>query len=353
MAEPTTWSEVFDRIQQEGKDCGVAYTTFLKYLDWTREAFVRAKENYPLLLRDKTHPDFSRYSLQKLNLQRQAKQMLPPPTAQQFWNAAYAFGRPIDGQAGYNNELYSLLTSGRIGTIPLGKLSGQRKLRLVPALGALPVTEQPRDITTFNYAETHSGAVMYPGGHPSEETLNKWISSAADDKLRRFASLGWVIQEDGSGPYTKTGHVLVMDMATDRDRHPWFILAFNWPSEDEQFDGSFIVHAPERVFHNDKYTDGVFPGDSNRTTIGKISPFGKSENGTGPLLKRFSEDFEFTLLRDDAPRQGEDVEWGPDLVYVMDWYWDPDMEEEVCYKDGSEYLRYKPETDKYKYLMMH
>jgi hypothetical protein len=46
------------------------------------------------------------------------------------------------------------------------------------------------------------------------------VDASEDTKLRRFASLGWVIHVRPNGSWSKTGHALVMDMDKGRDRHP-------------------------------------------------------------------------------------------------------------------------------------
>ena len=349
MAEPRTWQEVFDEIQRKSRESGVVYGDPDVYENFIDAEMDMAKVKYPFM-HDKSVAEYGVYVVEKRTLAKRRAQMAPPPTAQQFWNAAYAFSRSGPGPTDDGDQLYKLLSSDKLGAIPLGKLWGQTTLKLIPAIGALPTSPLPPGVVKYDFSATDSGAIMYADGHPSEEAYGEWISSAADDKLRRITSLGWVIRVEGNGSWARTGHVLVMDMARDRDRHPWFVLASEWPSEEEQADGGFVIRAPEKEFRDDKLVHGVFPGDKNRTPICKIQPWGKSKDGTGPVLKRFGEDFEFAPVRLGGHRRGKASMWGPELAHVMDWYWDDDEEEEVCYHpSGVEYMRYKPEIAKYRY----
>jgi len=50
-------------------------------------------------------------------------------------------GVPIRGQA---TASYTLLTSGRLEQITLGKIYGEETLKLIPAVGALPATDTPK-----------------------------------------------------------------------------------------------------------------------------------------------------------------------------------------------------------------
>lgn len=67
--------------------------------------------------------------------------------------------------------------------------------------------------------------------------------------------------ENPQGEWDRTGHVLVIDM-DDRDvrhRHPWLILASEWPTDGEETgEGDFMVHAEEEVMRGDNTQEGVF-----------------------------------------------------------------------------------------------
>ena len=94
--------------------------------------------------------------------------------------------------------------------------------------------------------------MSYADGYPAEklaayrnretadmsEGIVPTIGDDEDETLRRFASLGYVIQESKyvEGAWVKTGHVLVIDMGLKRarKRHPWFVLASEWPTDGEE-----------------------------------------------------------------------------------------------------------------------
>jgi len=352
MATPSSYQEVFDQIDKECRDSGAAYTTDLDGLtDFIAKAMNQARAQYSFM-HNKTDGDYSRYILGKQAIA--AGRWTLPPTPKQFWDAAYSFGRSSQIRTGKHSQLYKFLTDYNIDAMPLGKLWGETTLKLLPCLGALPVTDLSDKITNLGYAPTNCGAIYYPDGHPSEDVSHTDLSSSDDDKLRRFASLGWVIKVGPNGSWSRTGHVLVMDMGSDRDRHPWFVLASHYPSEYEQYDGGYTYHVEEKVIRDDTTQDGVFPGDKNRTPVCKIIPWGKSKDAAGSVLNMFGEDFVFATKRMGGHiKAKKDTPWGPDLAHVTDRYWDPVKEEEVCYqRNGNEYLRYNPKTDKYRYPML-
>lgn len=238
-------------------------------------------------------------------------------------------------------------------------------------MDCLPSTEIPNFVSPFKFAITDSAAVIYPDGHPSAETLSIksadmlpsqstslqptvpfTIKDSEDDKLRRFATLGWV-QENTGGIWRKTGQVLVMDMGdkTFRDRQPWLILASQWPTDGEETsEGTFYYLAGDKVARDDPSVPGVFPGGSNRTPICMITPKNKSASSSKPVLKRFGENFEFETERRGGHRRYRPSAFGPALAKIRDWYWDPIREQEVCYADnGLEYMRYTRETKEYPF----
>lgn len=348
MATPSTYQEVFDQIEEECKASGAAYTGLDGLTNFIAEAMTKARAQYSFI-QNKTDGDYSRYILGRQAIA--SGRWILPPTPKQFWDAAYAFGRSSKIRTGKHSQLYNYLTDDLIDAMPLGKLWGKTTLKILPCLGALPVTDLSDEITKLGNAPTNCGAIYYPDGHPSEEVSYTDLSSSDDDKLRRLASLGWVIIVEPNGTWARTGHVLVMDMGSDRDRHPWFVLASTYPAEYEQYDGGYIYYVEERVIRDAEGRDGVFPGDKNRTPICKIVPWGKSKDAAGSVLNMFGEDFVFAIDRMGGHiKAKEHTPWGPDLAHVTDWYWDPEKEEEVCYaRNGVEYMRYNLKTEKYRY----
>lgn len=198
-----------------------------------------------------------------------------------------------------------------------------------------------------------------PDGHPSEDQVFRLpkqlspssrtakipasIHPAQDDKLRRFASLGWVIQEvprdnksNTQEEWRKTGFVLVIDMddRNIRHRHPWFVLAPEWPTDGyKAADGTFTHHTPQ---------------SSNRIPLGQIVPMEETDRKK-IVLKQFGEDFNFGLERHEGHRRSWPSNKGPDLAEVMDWYWDPVAEREVCFRKGMEYMRFNRTTMSYEF----
>lgn len=193
---------------------------------------------------------------------------------------------------------------------------------------------------------------------PSLKKIPASLHPANDDKLRRFASLGWVIKEDDSGnddniqkEWIKTGFVLVIDMDDRKYRHrqPWFVLAPEWPTDGyEAADGTFTHRAPRTVFLDDASTYGVLAGGHNRTPLGQVLPL-KNSGQNKPVIKQFGEGFNFEIKRTGGHRRGWPSNKGSDLAEVMDWYWDPVAEREVCFRKGLEYMRFNRTTRSYEF----
>ena len=189
----------------------------------------------------------------------------------------------------------------------------------------------------------------------SSQTMATLTSRAQrDDKLRRCAALGWIIMEESPGNWKRTGHVMVIDM-DDRDirqRQPWLILAPEWPTDgDEMPDGTFTHHAAEIVDRDDESVAGVFPGDKNRSTICCIRPQDPAMDMSGqPVLQCFGPGFKFNPVRLGGHRESRPSDHGPGLVRMLEWYWDPVTERQVCFnKDGVVYMTYDTRTKEYTY----
>ena len=249
--------------------------------------------------------------------------------------------------------MHDLLGSDRFENITLGKLRGQTRLDLIPAIGILPSSDIPDECTSFDFAYTDGGAISYPDGHPSEGDQMYSVKAPNDHKLRRFMTLGWVIEvrNNDSRDWERTGHVLVMDMDEGRNRHPWFVLASQWPDErDVPLNDDFTIYAEKHVKRNDPNVYGVFLEDRNRTPIARLR-YPASTAASGPMLLQFGPDFEFDVTRvGGETRRGLRTESGPELANIMHWYKDESKDEEVCYSpDGKEYMRYDRKTKQYSY----
>lgn len=355
MAEPRTVEDVFAKIRKTLFDSPIRKEGSRKRGEFVHKLFEHAQQTYPFMS-NVTILDYYRYSLRQNALQKQMIQG-PKPTPEQFWNAAYNFD-PLNTPAGTVSDLQRILSRRNLESVPLGKYGAMSdaRLELLPEIGALPTTDDVEGRISLRYAATDSGAISYPDGHPSEfEESRVRIKSTEDRKLRRFASLGWVIRVDGNS-WARTGHVLVMDMDVGRNRHPWFVLASEWPAEFEDADGGFTTYAEARVDRDDSSQPGVLPNGKNRTPVARIIPYHKTPDTLSiPVLKQFGPNFDFIAERfgGDRSYDGTKVQFGPDLAHVMEWYWDPVTEEEVCfYKNGKEYMRYDRRNKQYTYPNM-
>ena len=366
MAPLTTAEDVFELIDKKAVCTGIIKYGPSKFIPFVRSEMLQAQAQYPFM-KDVTPNDFFDYVVRRDERARAANlNAIPMYTAEDFWNAAYDFDPLSPTATPDGTQLAKIAMSGRLQCITLGKIYGHTTLKLIPALGTLPATETPNFRSPFDYAITDSGAIYYPDGHPLEDIFGADLSmdssqntgphdirATDDDTLRRFAALGWVAQERPWGGWEKTGHILVMDMddKSIRDRQPWMILASEWPTDgDETLEGTFSWHAKETVWRDDNTEAGVFLGDDNRTPICSIRPIGPSENIKGPILKQFGEAFQFEPICKAGHRSTKPSRYGPALAHVMDWYWDPDAKQEVCYtRGGLEYMRYDPQTKQYSF----
>ena len=352
MAQPRTAEEVFFRIADEESRKFGAEEIF-ESIAWVEEELGKAKELYDFM-REKTADEYYDYHVLRLQNQYLAKLAGPTPTPEEFWNAAYDVDPLGSNPTAHTSKLQEILRTGRMGPITLGKVYGQVTLKLLPAMGALPENPNPPYDSQLDFAGTDSGAISYPDGHPFEtvEELIEPASSPAspskvkkmvtiepshDDKLRRFMSLGFILQED-AGVWRKTGHVLVIDTDDKQLRHrqPWLVLASEWPTDGEKTqEGNLTYRAKETVLRPDKGAAGVLPGDQNRTPICEIRPMDESNNDI-PVLKQFGEGFKFKPVRHGGHRKARPSRYGPDLAKVMPWYWDPKNNQGVCFtKDGK------------------
>lgn len=90
----------------------------------------------------------------------------------------------------------------------------------------------------------------------------------------------------------------------------------------------------------------------NRTSVAKIVPYQQSDAISIPVLKQLGPNFDFSAEKHGGDRSYDStkLQFGPDLAHVMDWYWDPVTEEEVCYyKNGEEHMRYDRRSKQHTY----
>jgi len=269
MAQPQTVEDIFEGIFQAAKDTHFAYrpTQYGRFVEGELDILRRTHG----FMKDVMGRDYFNWRMRTLNQQKTLELAQPAPTAQQFWNAAYEFSLHSTS-AGTVTELEKILSSRRLGSVHLGKLSGMNEgeLKLIPGLAALPPTKE-EDPTDLHYAATDSGAMGYADESPAgADKQRPVVKSSEDTKLRRVVSLGWVIHVRPKGSWNKIGHALVMDMDEGRGRHPWFVLASHWPSEFEDADGNFTTYAEKKVLCGDFMQPGVLPGGRDRIAIAKL-----------------------------------------------------------------------------------
>jgi len=196
MSQQPTLEEFFDKIEQDMdryQDLDVR-----EHIRQVDAQIAAAQQHYPFL-RGKTSTDFFHHHVRKSARASQAANAGPPPTSEEFWQAAYDFDPLGPNASSEPSTLQKMLTTRRLGLIPLGKIYGSTMLKLLPRIGALPTSDTPDEDPALDFAATDSGTISHPDGHPvppshstPPSTPNPIPSTHArtDDKLRRFASLG-------------------------------------------------------------------------------------------------------------------------------------------------------------------
>ncbi|KAL8930416.1 MAG: hypothetical protein Q9208_000600 [Pyrenodesmia sp. 3 TL-2023] len=356
---PETAEEVFDAIQQYTYNTGVADGDYDEFNSWLDKTLDQARQIYPAM-KDKTVLDYLTHNYTRRYEKIKASMTGPAPTSGDYWNACYTYN-PAEPETPASSMMYKIRASGRLGPVTIGKVYGRTLLRLEAGLGSLPPQKLPFE-PRFGYAASRTEAIGYPDGHPSKlaavsessAATGPVIKSSDDHILRRCTSLGWVTMETSPGCWRNTGHILVMDMDdnANRNRHPWLVLASEWPTHSNDIqDDDWDTYAEEEVIRDDSSEYGVFPCDNNRTPICSIRPMAAgSEASDKPILQQFGEHFNFEPVRTKGVYPAVIGEDGPGLARVMDWYWDPEAGQEVCYyKDGQEYMRYDPKKGEYSY----
>ena len=267
-------------------------------------------------------------------------------TEQDFWNAAYDFDR-LNGDP---SQLFNIIRYGKLGLITIGRLDGRHTMKIRPGCGGLPLDDDAVLDAGLSPASNGAEAIKFPEAPafkgsrsltPTPESKGTIFKDANDNILRRYEILGRVVMWSDRKHWDLTGHVLVMDMGDreSRRRQPWLILASEWPTDhwNVQID-NFDTYAQDRVCN--------LPGHDREITIGRIEPLEESAGDDIPILRRLGEDFEFKLV----PPEAHNHMLYPPLVETMNWYWDPETRQEVCFtKDGREYMRYNPEKKEYTY----
>lgn len=300
----------------------------------------------------------------------------PLGTAQELWNAVCAWEPdPMNSPpaAAPIPRIHELLRRESFGRVPLGMLQLRDfacMCALEPTL-CLPPDEDaysPMIPTNPPLTKAHSvqnavRAIKYADSHPSEASIH--MASARDKKagantaprlatdddiLRRFMPLGYISMKI-RGEWVKTGHTLVIDASYGRKCHPWFVLAADFETYDEEYffkHGSYTVEVPKTVSLHDHDAIGVLPGNSNRTTIAKLEHCDDTRRRNEKFVSHFGENFKFQFKRMGQDASHVRLQRGPDRVHITDWWWDPKDEVEVCFTPiGRPYIRYNPKVRRY------
>ncbi|KAL8722991.1 MAG: hypothetical protein Q9225_000607 [Loekoesia sp. 1 TL-2023] len=308
----------------------------------TQAKFAEVKARYPFM-KNINYEDYVHFWFRDAMDDLDAElRSIPAYTATEVWHKLYH--DPLTNETETNAFCKFLNYSYFAKVIDIGKLDGKTPLRLAPGTGLIDEGEDLFD--DLDFADHGSSAVIYTEGHhPSSGTSSRQPSSKDDGILRRFWEVGYILMGTGT-EWVKTGHVMVIDVDKGRDRHPWIILAKEWETDED--DPQTIV-APDRVRRDDRYVQGVFPGNRNRTTIAKMVPIGEScGDSSTPLLLQMGADFSFRLQGPGNPAAGVE-EYGPDLAHAMTWFKRPSGEE-VCFdKQRRVCMTYDPRTRRYSY----
>ncbi|KAG6991316.1 hypothetical protein G7Y79_00053g087990 [Physcia stellaris] len=313
------------------------------------EEFLAIQRETPLMS-SVTISDFAGVIAEKIAVEEQRELELQTLTAEHLWKAVREWKpNPLSELPSADPKpIFKLIVSGDFGPVPLAT-----------GLGPPVDSYRPPGLKS----SSKDLAICYADGFPSEENPRASINpntpsdqeykfnARTDPVLRRFISLGYITMMTPHGGWAMTGHVLVLDADHGRNCHPWIVLAAKWDSDDEELQiggGETIITAPQTVALNDSYTPGVLPGDHNRTTIARLDPLHPVSDGRR-LVDHFGPDFKFKADRFGAePVSATRKPYGPSLVEIMVWYWDPVLKREVCYtKDGRRWYSYNKETRDY------
>ncbi|KAL8757630.1 MAG: hypothetical protein Q9184_004155 [Pyrenodesmia sp. 2 TL-2023] len=227
-------------------------------------------------------------------------------TAHELWQTL--LHNPFTNGAEFNDFCRFINSSRFPEIIELGKLNGRLRLRLIP--GTRILNEGDTCFSHLEYADHGGAAVKY-----TEELLTVGDSdqvSPQQGRLRRFQEVGYIFKHTGKY-WEMTGHVMVIDLDT-KPRQPWLILAKTW-TDDEDEPETFT--APDYVAKDDSSALGVFPPNSNRTAIAKLTPYGPSVRNPAPLLLQFGPECHLGLL--EGGKQNPQLQQGPELAKVMTW----------------------------------
>ncbi|KAL9611714.1 MAG: hypothetical protein Q9167_003637 [Letrouitia subvulpina] len=333
MTKREKLEEIFTEIHDFSSDQYRLHKSINASMDLEKQLLKEKEERFDYLKQKGNEQAYKEYLDFSRNLSHKRNQR-PRYTAKQFWHGFLTL--PIY-KSGQKLSLIEFI-SNDFEDLDLGLLRGRIPLRLrISYANLLEMTAQP-SLPNYDWIEVPDGAF---GVKYLSEPLPKGLSRVpvtGDGPLRRFMEIGSVMCWQ-CGDWEATGHILVVDLDKDRQRHPWFILCDQWG--DSWGESVFAAPTVEKV---DSETPGVFPPDRNRTTIAKLVDGNdnrtRSNDLKDPFLLRFGKNFHFDLQRFTD---------GRDLVRIMMWNRKCNSTMEECYADdsGTIYLEYDRDQDEY------
>ncbi|KAL8883621.1 MAG: hypothetical protein Q9192_007075 [Flavoplaca navasiana] len=338
--DTTPWVRVYHKIDSQ---LPLGYWSSPDPAADVKRLLNEAQQDYPHMA-NLTWRDYRKYWSNKVkeNMIKE-KQTMNYYSLTDLWDFLYK--NPLRNRNDANEWATFLNNSYFPKVIDLGKLNGRISLRLAPGNFHF---EHLDSVCPPDHAYVNTGvlAVEYQDRYAVTDAQ---YGSKDDGVLRQFKEVGCILAHGLYG-WDKTGHVLVIDMGTGRNRHPWIILAKQWEEDD-----GYLFHevkAPQSISINQYEAKGVFPGHSDRTTIARLIANPPEDSNAASFIQRFGSDFNFGL--DDRRASGVDMSKGPELARVMPWVWSLDQTEtrQVCYSDEfaiKEYLRYDAETGVFIY----
>ncbi|KAL8883991.1 MAG: hypothetical protein Q9215_007868 [Flavoplaca cf. flavocitrina] len=338
-ADPTPWVRIYHKIDSQ---LPLGYWSGLDPAADVKPLLYEAQQDYPHMA-NLTWRDYLKYWDNKVDEDMiKENQSMKYYSVTDLWD--FLSNHPLRNRTDADEWATFLNNSYFPKVIDLGQLYGRIPLRLAPGNFHFEHFDSVCP-PNHKYIDTGVLAVEYQDRHA---VTGAQYGSKDDGVLRQFKEVGCILA-NGLNGWDKTGHVLVIDMGPGRNRHPWIILAEQWDEDD-----GYLFHqvkVPKSIGKNSPGAKGVFPGNSDRTTIARLIPKPGTPSPT-PFLLQFGSDFQFGL--DDRGTSAVHRSKGPELARVMPWVWRLDETglQQRCYSDDfgiRDYLLYDAETGVFIY----
>ncbi|KAL9043939.1 MAG: hypothetical protein Q9214_002890 [Letrouitia sp. 1 TL-2023] len=296
---------------------------------------LREKEkDFPYLKKKGVEEIYTRFLAFESELASE-KAYRPRLTAKAFWYNLYTL--PLTSDKGTSSLGHFL--NNDFEHLDLGLLKGKTPLRLTVEIGNFLYMQDPPNLPEYDWIEPPDGASAV--GYLPEPLPNgqNRVPVERDGPLRRFMEIG-TVSWWRFGEWEPTGHIMVIDLDKDRQRHPWIILSNEWV---DSWGESVIADSKVETVNSN--TPGVFPSDQKRTTIAQlVDRHGLTtridDPKKDPFLRRLGKGFHIEL---------KSVTDGKNLVRIMQWNQRAHSTVEECYADGTGriYLEYDREKNEY------